>query len=333
MKKKANKYLIQIGLYFLLLSVICVTLVQKYAPFLLHTTIYYCQEIIKSLNSQNLPHNSNLIFLVPVFFILLFVGIRLIATIAQLITIDRSLNHQKITYRSRRLNVLVKKLHLVDKIVIIDNKQPLALCYGLMKPKIYLSTKLLESMSPAELEVIINHEKHHLNHNDTRTILFAHIIQNTFPLLPILSDLVKNLRIEREIAADNYAASGGKRQHVAAVLKKLLLYPQPTFAYFPSLAAEDTLTARIESLFFKKKFTAKYSLKNITFSVFSIFILLGLILTPVQAIELHTETSDAIIVCVNNQQCAIQCKETLRKRQNMSPNPNKSIPYSPASVL
>lgn len=333
MRKKANKHLVQIGLCFLLLIALLGVLIQKYAPFFLHTTIFYCQEIIKSFTTSNLPQNSNLVYLVPVVLILTLIGVRFTMTIAQLLIISRNLNSQKISYRSSSLSRLIKKMDLENKVRIIKNNQPLALCYGLLQPKMYLSTGLLSITSPRELEVILKHEKHHLKHNDNRTILFAHVIQNTFPFIPILSDLVNNFRIEREIAADTYAAEGGKRQIVSAVLKKLLKNPQPAFAYFPTLAAEDTLQARIESLFLHKKFISQYSLKNIALSLFSVTILLSLIMTPVYAIEFHDDGQDAIMVCVNSKQCAAQCKENIQEIQRMSPAPNKSTPYSPASLL
>ncbi len=333
MKKKANNHILQIVLLFLVLVGLLGILVQKYAPFLFHSTIFYCQEIIKSFTNHSLPQNSNVVFLVPVIFVLTLVGVRFTMTIVQLIIVARNLTQQKITQHSSRLDKLIQKLGLLSRVHIIKNKQPLALCYGLLKPEIYISTGLLSITSTRELEVILKHEKHHLMHNDNRSILFAHIVQSTFPLIPILSNLVNNFRIEREIAADEYASEGGNHQVVSAVLKKLLRNPQPAFAYFPTLAAEDTLQARIESLFLKKQFISQYSLKNSALSLFSILVLLGLIVAPVHAIEFHENGQDAIMVCANNEQCVTQCKANIQEMQRMSPALNKSIPYSPASVL
>lgn len=330
MKRKTSKHFVVMGIFFVLLIGLLGILLQKYAPLLLHTTIYYCQEIITSINTNIFLQKSNMILLVPVLFILMLVGVRLTMTIAQLIIMARKLGRQKIPYSSSLLRKLTKKIDLNNKIVIIRNSQPIALCYGLFRPKIYISTGMLTITSPSELEVILKHEKHHLNHRDNLTIFFAHVIKNIFPFLPILSDLVSNFRIEREIAADRYAAEGSNHEFVASVLKKLLREPQPAFAYFPSFGEESTIQARIESLFFKKQFMSHYSTKNIVLSFFSILILLGLVITPVSAIELHVNGQDAIMVCVNNQQCAMQCKTSLQHIQNMSPSPNKSTPYSPA---
>lgn len=333
MKRKTSKHFVVICLFFVLLTGFFGILLQKYAPLLFHNTIYYCQELIKSINTSTFSQRSNSMVLVPVFFILALVGIRLSTTVVQLIIMARKLSRQKIRYHSAILNKLIQDNNLRDKVVIIKNSQHIALCYGLLRPKIYLSTGLLNAISSNELGVILKHEKHHLEHNDNLSILFAHIVQNTFPLVPLLSDLVNNFRIEQEIAADAYAAEGGKRQYVASVLKKLLKEPQPAFAYFPSFGAEDTIQARIESLFFKKQYSSHFSTKNTTLSFFSILILLGLVITPALAIELHENGQDAIMVCINNQQCVTQCKENIRYIQNMSPALNKSTPYSPASTL
>ena len=330
MKRKTSKHFVVISLSFILLAGLFGLLLQKYAPLLFHNTIYYCQEIIKSINTSTFSQRSNSMLLAPIFFILALVGIRLSMTVVQLIVMTRKLNNQKITYHSSVLSKLARKINLKDDILVVKNSQPIALCYGLFRPKIYISTGLLNTMSSNELEAILKHEKHHLEHKDNRSILFSHIVQNTFPFIPILSDLVNNFRIEREIAADAYAAAGGKHQLVASALKKLLKGRQPVFAYFPSFGAEDTIRARINSLFFKKKYSSHYSTKNSVLSFLSTLILLGLVITPVSATELHANGQDAIVVCINNQKCDMQCKEDIQSIQNMSPAPNKSTPYSPA---
>lgn len=321
MNKRTNKYLFGTILIFVSMAGLLSILTHKYLPFIFHTTIYYCQEFIKSFNFRVLPDNSNLVILVPVFLILTFVGGRIILTVVQLLLITRGLNRHNLPDLPHSLVKLTKKFHLTEKVEVITNHNPLAMCFGIFNPKIYLSTKLLEIVTNKELEVILRHERHHLEHKDNLTMFFAQIIQTTFPFIPVLSDLVKNFRVEREIVADEYASQEGHCAFVVSSLKKLLAHPQKTYAFIASLASADTLEARIKALSLGQQHKYFYSWKNICISAFSVFVLLTLALTPVQAIEVQYQGKDIMMICPNDNECLNACKQAYSmKKKNYSEN-------------
>lgn len=326
---KINKYLLETTIILLVLGSLMTFLSFKYFPFLFHTTIYYCQEFIQSFNLLALPKNTNFLVVSTVFSVFGIIFLRLIMTIFHLAKVGYQLRLHQVQTSGYLNDILVEQLDLRGKVAIIQRDAPLALCFGFFRPKIYLSTKLLEIMSKKEQETILRHEKHHMEQKDNLTMLFAQIVQNIFPFIPSIQDLVRNFRIDREMEADLAATSKTQRVYMVSTLKKLLLFEQSSqLAFIPSIASADTLEARIQFLVKNKVHIGKYKWRNIAVSLSSMVLLLLLAITPVHAIEFHDNGKDAVMACVSNDECASWCEENSSHFQNMTPTTNSSKPYS-----
>ncbi len=329
MNIKRNKYLLSTVAILLLLGSLVGFLTYKYLPFLFHTTIYYCQEFIQSFNLEALPKNINLPIVGSVVLLLAVIFIRLLMTMFRLLQVGHQLRSSQACLRDYINDKQIKQLKLQGKIAIIKSESPFALCYGFFRPKIYLSTKLLAITSKREQEIILRHEKHHLEQRDNLTMLLAQVIQNVFPFFPLLNDMVLNFRIERELEADQAAILHHQKSAMISALKKLLLFEQTSqLAFIPSIASADTLEARIQFLVRSKRYLGKYKIGNIIFSGVSVVLLLFLAFTPVHAIEFHDNGKDAVMACVSNDECAQWCKENSSQLQNMTSSMKSSVPYS-----
>lgn len=329
MNLKENKYLVGTVAIMLFLGSLMGFLLYKYFPFLFHTTIYYCQEFIQSFNLLSLPKNSNLPVIGTVISLFIIVIVRLLMTILHLFRLDHLLKLTQVRLSDYLSDDVIEQLGLAGKIAIVEKDSPLAVCFGFFKPKIYLSTKLLEMTTVKEQEVILRHEKHHLDQKDNLTMLFAQIIQNIFPFVPLINDLVLNFRIERELEADQAAVFNNQKLPMISALKKLLLFQHDSqLAFIPSIASQDTLEARIQWLVKNKVHTGQYRWRNIIVSSISMIVLVFLTITPVQAIEFHDNGKDAVMACVSSDECARWCKENSSHLQNMTPTMNSSTPYS-----
>jgi|GEM_PF-1650531 len=330
MRIKTNKYFIltiaSAGLLFSLLTF----LIVKCLPFLVHSTIYYCQTTLSSINLQTLPKNVNLLPLAAVLFIVGSVCFKLLMTVIQLLVVKQKISATEELGKYPHLETLVKRLCLDGKVEVFTNNQPLAFCFGFAKPKIYLSTKMMSITSEKELHGVLVHEMHHLESKDNLTMMLAQIAESTFPFIPLISELVRNYRTEREISADQVATAAIGKQHVVSALRKLLVHEYDTFAFIPALASPDTLETRVEALMHNMPFFAKYSLRGFMVSILSLGILLFLALTPVQAVEYHKNGMDGVMTCMNNQQCAATCTENMNRQMNVNQIPviNASVPVS-----
>lgn len=176
-------------------------------------------------------------------------------------------------------------------------------------------------MSLKELEAILIHEKYHLEHRDGLIMLFATTTKSLFPFFPLFKDLVKNYQIEREVQADHAAIQKvGRPQSLISVLQKLLMYePIKDLAFMPAMADPDTLEFRIKALVGTTLPAKGYSKFNILLSILSMAILTTLLIVPVQAVEIHDQGVDVMMVCLENNQCASWCKEN-----------STIVPFTPA---
>jgi len=303
---RINKNLITfVGLIFLL-GVSTLIVLQKLIPFARHTS-YYCQSLI---NSFSMPI-SHYIGAIP--FILLFIFSAVATTKLFFILLKAQLLKRKLIKKSRTnpsFAALLEKLQLTDRTYFIDSEKQFAFCLGIRKPKIYISTALVSLLNIQEVEAVLRHERYHLENRDTLTMIVASIGESLLPFFPLISDFLHNYRIEREIKADKEAIQGlGDEKPLIAVLKKLLGTPSVAMVSVAAIADQDTLEPRILMLVKKDAHFRKFKIKHIFISVFSAFIMGAIVLSPVQAVEVHHEGVDVMMICPHGEACLNACKQ------------------------
>ena len=309
---KSSKYLtLFIGLFIGLNTVLFVVL-QKYYLLLLHQTIFYCQEMAKTL-SLSLPSNTGVVLFSFISAVLLIAVIKFIRTTAKIFNLRKNLI--KNTTENTRLTQLLKKLRLESQVVVVNSQKPYAFCFGVRKPKIYVSTTLIEILLVQELEVVLLHEKYHLENRDTTTLMMATIFESLLPFFPLISDFIHQYRIERELAADKAACEAAEgSKHLSTVLAKLLRFDmERAHVVVPAIADASTLETRIKRLTNKKYSSRQLRFKNVVTSLASVSFLFVLALTPIQAFELHSEDRDVMMVCTQWGSCESACRDSSAK--------------------
>jgi Zn-dependent protease with chaperone function len=133
----------------------------------------------------------------------------------------------------------------------VDMDGPLALTAGLIRPRIFISTRLLEALSPAELAAVLGHEQAHRRRRDAVRQVVAEVLARLH-LPPIRRRLLADLSLAAERACDEEAAlSGTGRLCVAGTLLKVArlnaAHQWPTDALIPTITGAD-LETRIEAL-------------------------------------------------------------------------------------
>ena len=307
---KINKDLVLFfGLFFLLTAGI-VNASNKFLPLLLQHTVYYCESFIQSI-SLHIPYEVGVAFVGILLFSLFVVFLKLVVSYLKIYFLRKKITAQ--VYQSKRFNAVVKKLGLEKHAFLIKNTQPFAFCFGIRSPKIYLSTKLVSMMNTTEVQAILLHEQYHLEHRDSLVLLLASLIKLVFPFFPLFTDFIRNYKIDREIEADQQSVLAlGTSQPILCVLRKLLLCePVHILDGAPAIADYDTLEIRIHQLVQdtpSKKFK-RFNIINIVLSSFTLIVLFALGVAPVQAIEIHNQKQDVMMVCLQDDSCAAWCKE------------------------
>lgn len=319
--KKINKSFYTLTGFFCILSALAVVIFHKYLPFLLYHSVYYCESLVTKVSIN--PH-SFLSWITVAFlsFILLLIITRCLLLLIQIKRLNNHLiEHTQI---SSTMASLLKKLNLKDTVHVVEEQRCFAFCFGIFNPKIYISTALISSMEDKELQAILIHEKYHIENKDTLKMFLVFIFQHIFPFVPLISDLIYNYRIEREIKADQAAIESlkGKAQ-IISVLRKLLLVETNPVSYVVAIADMDTLEPRIKALTQKDYSFRKYKFINIIISFLSLTFIVGISLSPIEAVEIHADNVDSTVLCANQQQCLRVCEEN-RIQKNSMPTQNSS---------
>lgn len=312
---RINKNLATLFSIAFLLGLLLISIYIKYIAFFIHHTVYYCQELFRSFSFE-VPFHPVFAVLAILSYMGLVVITKLVFFLIRIYSTKSKLDKQKISYKS--INHLLERLQIQDRTILIKNSTPFAYCFGVFNPKIYISTATVSMMSQNELKVILLHEKYHMEHKDTMVLFTATIIQLLFPFFPFISDFLYHYRVEREINADAASVQQchGSKKAIISVLKKLLTTSRTNFSPFPAIAEHDTLESRICVLVNREVPRNKFTVKNSIMSICSIVVLLSVLGFPVHAIELHTNTADAVVFCINGN-CSMTCKDT---------NPDKIFP-------
>lgn len=304
---KPSKNLATFSIIFLLLSFTVLSASQKFLPLLLQRTVYYCQNFISSL-SVSIPRYLGLIFAILLLMLLL-------VTIAKFLLVYRETSRARKKFIGKtefgdKLGPLLRKLKLKGNLILIQDNKPFALCFGIRNPKIYISSGMVELMDTHELEAVLRHEQHHLKNRDGLTMLLAEITGSLFPFFPVLTDIIRNYRIEREVNADREAMKALEdAKPLVSALKKLLGPKSRAIALASAIADQDTLEPRIKALT-KKEFTfRKFKARNMLVSLLSVGFLAAIILTPAYAVEIRNSHENAVMMCLADRSCASWCKE------------------------
>jgi hypothetical protein len=103
---------------------------------------------------------------------------------------------------------------------IFEDPRSLAFTGGLLRPRIFLSTKLLETLDEEELRVVVLHESHHQRSKDSLKSLAVSFVSDFLFFLPVSKFLKKAYLLESETTAD--ARSVELRGDLLAIVGLLL---------------------------------------------------------------------------------------------------------------
>lgn len=108
-------------------------------------------------------------------------------------------------------------------LLVVCCKEPIALTLGLLKPRIILSSGLLELLDEEELEAVVHHELFHRNHKDPLKTFLLQLACSVMRYIPILRWCYHHYKIVREILADHAAMTAmGSPASLGSALLKLV---------------------------------------------------------------------------------------------------------------
>lgn len=111
-----------------------------------------------------------------------------------------------------------------ESFIVFESDEMRSFVYGFLKPEIYVSSRMLQSLSKEQIEAVLLHEKGHVRYNHNLKKLFAGFIIEIFPFLPTRESLKSGFNSINEIASDEYCYKriGSKKPLVSAIQKLFL---------------------------------------------------------------------------------------------------------------
>jgi Zn-dependent protease with chaperone function len=133
---------------------------------------------------------------------------------------------------------------------------PVLAVIGTLRPRLFVASQVLDSLSPEELSVALAHERGHLLARDTLRRAVMNLCRDLLPLFAAGRALDRAWAEEAERAADEYAARAGAEGALdlaAALLKIARLMPEGVESVVPAGAfllegSDDGLAGRVRRL-------------------------------------------------------------------------------------
>lgn len=112
---------------------------------------------------------------------------------------------------------------LAGRVDLVRDGRPIAFTYGFLRPRVLVSSGLVEALSASELAAVLNHERYHALARDPFRVALARAVAAVFPGCAPVRDLVARFLLTKELAADEYAVErcGGPDRVVGALVRLL----------------------------------------------------------------------------------------------------------------
>lgn len=173
---------------------------------------------------------------------------RLVIELRQVWRLRRGLQAQRRAVPTD-LQALAADAGLPGRLDLIPADGAFAFTYGLLRPRVALSSGLHGRMSPRELHAVLAHERSHARSRDPLKLLVARVLLAREFYVPALRSLHGRFVAGRELAADRAAVAACGRKPLAAALLKVA--DEPGWAGATAAAAiagPGLLTARVLQL-------------------------------------------------------------------------------------
>jgi hypothetical protein len=141
-------------------------------------------------------------------------------------------------------------LDLDGRIDVVADERPFSFCYWFLRPRICLSTALVERLDSDELRAVLYHERYHLRQRDPLRQIVARYFAAGLYVVPVVDELLSFHTLQKEIEADQEAvrASGDVRSLASALYKLLPDADDVSLGLLVPVSSLSVTEARIDQL-------------------------------------------------------------------------------------
>ncbi|MGA2533543.1 MAG: M56 family metallopeptidase [Candidatus Aminicenantales bacterium] len=99
----------------------------------------------------------------------------------------------------------VSRFPFLENVTVFEDRLPLAFTGGFLKPRVFLSTRLMDVLDEKELRAVVLHEAHHQNSHDPLKGLIVSFLSDFLFFLPVSRFLKKAYSLTAEMTADAHS--------------------------------------------------------------------------------------------------------------------------------
>jgi Zn-dependent protease with chaperone function len=101
----------------------------------------------------------------------------------------------------------VSRFPFLENVTVFEDRLPLAFTGGFLRPRVFISTKLVDILDEKELRAVILHESHHQRSKDPLKGLVVSFISDLLFFFPVSRVLKNTYHLTSEMTADAYSIS------------------------------------------------------------------------------------------------------------------------------
>ncbi|MEK7680795.1 MAG: M56 family metallopeptidase [Patescibacteria group bacterium] len=123
---------------------------------------------------------------------------------------------------SAKLTQIASIIGISDRVEEVESESPTIFCHGIRRPKIRISSAVINFLTFSELRAVLLHETQHLISREPARLLVIKFI-NTFRFIPGIKNLTKKYLSFSELAADELATNNfTEKNNLARAMRKIL---------------------------------------------------------------------------------------------------------------
>lgn len=113
-------------------------------------------------------------------------------------------------------------LGLRSRLDVVESRAMFAFTHGIWRPRVCVSVAMVQLLTPAELEAVLLHERHHCDRRDPLLVMISRGLANALNFIPLVPALHVRYEAIKELAADASAVEQVGTAAMAGALYKTL---------------------------------------------------------------------------------------------------------------
>ncbi|MGH9138146.1 MAG: M56 family metallopeptidase [Acidimicrobiales bacterium] len=147
------------------------------------------------------------------------------------------------------VDTAARRATLHRAVEVVADDEPFCFTYGLVTPRVAVSTGFIGRVTTDELGAVLAHERYHVRNRDPLKLVVARALTRAFFFLPVLRLLHQRYLAGRELAADRRAVRHSGRRPLAGALVKAVAGPDwSEVGAAAAITGDQYLELRIDQL-------------------------------------------------------------------------------------